>query len=100
MNTGTVNTELGALQLHKGCKRSAVGTDWYAFKKKKKTGYFPFKENNKPPNSKSQESQSTEKKKTENNSITNLRPYFQTFPGYAMTPKRESKRQWFMSNYI
>ena len=34
---------------------------------------------------------------------TNQRPYFQTFPRYAMrpmTPKRESKRQWFMSNYL
>ena len=29
-----------------------------------------------------------------------LWPYFQTFPRYAMTPKRESKRQLFMSNYI
>ena len=28
------------------------------------------------------------------------RPNFLTNPRYAMTPKRESKRQWFMSNYI
>ena len=27
-------------------------------------------------------------------------PYFWTFPWYALTPKCESKCQWFMSNYI
>ena len=30
----------------------------------------------------------------------NLRLYFWTYPRYAMTSKQESKRQWFMSNYI
>ena len=29
----------------------------------------------------------------------NLRRYFQTYPRYVMTPKRESKQQYFMSNY-
>ena len=29
-----------------------------------------------------------------------LRPYFWTYPWYAMTPKRESKRKFAMSTYI
>ena len=32
--------------------------------------------------------------------VDDQRPYFWTHPRYVMAPKRESKRQWFMSNYI